>query len=66
MVYMCPFLEQSDPQCAGCLSLHRLDDALRFCSDNYEQCPVYQKKFLDDARNSRNYRQEREFLRAAG
>ncbi len=63
---MCPFLEQSDSQCAACLSLHRLDDALGLCGDHYEDCPVYRKKLLDNARNSRNYPHAREVLRIAG
>lgn len=37
----CPFLNRSDPRCAGNFSLDRLGHALRHCFGQYAACPTY-------------------------
>jgi len=60
---VCPFLDESDPRCAVHQSLHRLEEALTLCVDEYEDCPIYRAKLLGDAPHPRQVGPP---LRAAG
>ncbi len=60
---MCPLLEDSDPRCAVHQSLHRLDEALTLCMDDYQRCPVYRARLLA---HEPHPRQVAEPVRAAG
>ena len=37
----CPFLESDNPNCSAVLSLAHIPEAMEFCTDDYEHCPIY-------------------------
>ncbi len=44
----CPFVDQPDGRCAQRLSIERLEYAFGFCFDEYDCCPVYLDRLLED------------------
>ena len=44
----CPFIRDLDEDCY-CVNMTSLKvlDVIRFCSGQYELCPIYQKKIID-------------------
>jgi hypothetical protein len=46
---VCPYLENADSRCAVHQSLHRLDDALTLCAEDFENCPVYREMLEGNA-----------------
>lgn len=51
---MCPFLDNTNTNCAAHLTMSDLNHMFGFCADRFDACPVYQRILANEPKNEQS------------